>query len=43
MDRGVVLDDPECLSGLRQILETFVAVDSDRVIRRMQGLGELLE
>lgn len=39
--REVILDDPECLSGLRQILETFVAVGSDRAIRRVQDLGEL--
>jgi hypothetical protein len=39
--RDVILNDPECLSGLRQILETFVAVGSDRAIRRVQDLGEL--
>jgi hypothetical protein len=39
--REVILDDPECISGLRQILETFVAVGSDRAIRRVQDLGEL--
>ncbi|MDA8311398.1 MAG: hypothetical protein M0Z46_12460 [Actinomycetota bacterium] len=39
--REIVLDDPKCLSGLRQILETFVAVGSDRAIRRVQDLGEL--
>jgi hypothetical protein len=39
--REVILDDPDCLSGLRQILETFVAVGSDRAIHRVQDLGEL--
>jgi hypothetical protein len=39
--RGMILNDPECLSGLRQILETFVAAGSDRAIRRVQDLGEL--
>ncbi len=39
--RGMVLNDPECLSGLRQILETFVAAGSDRAIRRVQDLGDL--
>lgn len=39
--REVILDDPECLSGLRLILETFVAVGSDRAIRRVQDLAEL--
>jgi hypothetical protein len=39
--RGVILNDPECLSGLRQILETFVAAGSDRAIRRVQDLTEM--
>jgi hypothetical protein len=39
--RSVILNDPECLSGLRQILETFVAAGSDRAIRRVQDLAEL--
>jgi hypothetical protein len=39
--RDVILNDPDCLSGLRQILETFVAVGSDRAIRRVQDLAEL--
>ncbi len=39
--RGVILNDPQCLSGLRQILETFVAAGSDRAIRRVQDLAEL--
>lgn len=39
--RQIILADPECLSGLRGILETFVAVGSDRAIRRVQDLGEL--
>jgi hypothetical protein len=39
--RGMVLDDPECLSGLRQILETFVGAGSDRAIRRVQDLAEM--
>ena len=39
--RNVILDDPECLSGLRRMLETFVAVGSDRAIRRVQDLAEL--
>lgn len=39
--RGVILNDPECLSGLRQILETFVAAGSDRAIRRVQDLAEM--
>ncbi len=39
--RDVILNDPACLSGLREILETFVAVGSDRAIRRVQDLGEL--
>jgi hypothetical protein len=39
--RGVILNDPECLSGLRQILETFVAAGSDRAIRRVLDLTEL--
>lgn len=39
--RGVILNDPECLSGLRQILETFVAAGSDRAIHRVQDLAEL--
>lgn len=39
--RSVILNDPECLGGLRQILETFVAAGSDRAIRRVQDLAEL--
>ena len=39
--RGVILNDPECLSGLRRILETFVTAGSDRAIRRVQDLAEL--
>lgn len=39
--RDLILNDAECLSGLRRILETFVAVGSDRAIRRVQDLGEL--
>ncbi len=39
--RHIILNDPECLSALRQILETFVAAGSDRAIRRVQDLGEL--
>jgi hypothetical protein len=39
--REVILGDPECLSALRQILETFVAAGSDRAIRRVQDLGDL--
>lgn len=39
--RGIILNDPECLSGLRQILDTFVAAGSDRAIRRVQDLAEL--
>lgn len=39
--REVILGDPECLSALRQILETFVGAGSDRAIRRVQDLGDL--
>jgi hypothetical protein len=39
--REIILDDPVCLGSLRQILETFIAVGSDRAIRRVQDLGEL--
>jgi hypothetical protein len=39
--RALTLDDPECLSGLRQILETFVDAGCDRAIRRVQDLAEL--
>jgi hypothetical protein len=39
--REIILGDPECLGALRQILETFVAVGSDRAIRRVQDLAEL--
>jgi hypothetical protein len=41
--RGIILNDPECLSGLRRILETFVAAGSDRAIRRVQDLAELFK
>jgi len=39
--RHIILDDPQCLSGLRQILETFVSAGSDRAIRKVQDLAEL--
>ena len=39
--RGVILNDLECLSGLRRILETFVAAGSDRAIHLVQDLAEL--
>ena len=39
--RNIILNEPECLSGLRRILETFVAAGSDRAIRRVQDLAEL--
>src|SRR5262249_26223001 len=39
--REIILADPECPGALRQILETFVAVGSDRAIRRVQDLAEL--
>jgi hypothetical protein len=39
--RETILGDPKCLGALRQILETFVAVGSDRAIRRVQDLAEL--
>lgn len=37
--RSIILNEPECLSGLRRILETFVAAGSDRAIRRVQDLA----
>ena len=39
--RQIILGDPECLGALRKILETFVAVGSDRAIHRVQDLAEL--
>ncbi len=39
--RSIILSDPECLTGLRQILETFVSAGSDRAIRRVQDLSAL--
>jgi hypothetical protein len=39
--RNIILNDPECLSALRQILETFVAAGSDRALRSVQDLAEL--
>jgi hypothetical protein len=39
--REIILGDQECLGALRQIPETFVAVGSDRAIRRVQDLAEL--
>lgn len=39
--RHIILDDPQCLSSLRQILETFVAAGSDRAVHRVQDLAEL--
>jgi hypothetical protein len=39
--RQVILGDPECLSALRQLLETYVRAGSDRAVRRVQDLGDL--
>jgi len=39
--RGVVLGDSECLSALRQLLETYIGAGSDRAVRRVQDLGDL--